>query len=297
MNIINGLSNETQLKFTKILGQVTEEIYKSGFEAGKVTMQESTTTHHAEHPAEEITHGGLILRKVNRRAKKGDYVRFSNLPIDTTSTDCDELYEVKNYQTYESDSSHTYHVYGWDACRNPEIFEVVGAIPQIEISANQQRAELIKKAKQFVEGIIGSYDTFSMTVNGFKNQQGKPVFQINENKRTVNVLIYGGFSKELLFKGFAKCDPGDVFNEWIGKAIALARALEIDIPVEFLEAVQPAVAIGQIVEALSYFTGESTGDIGEVKGFRDDGHPNFNGSWASRYKITDDTNAQYEVTE
>ena len=171
---------------------------------------------------------------------------------------------------------------------------------------NQHRAELIKKAKRFVEDIIGSYDTFSMTINGYKNQQVKPVFQINENKRAVTVLIYGAFSKDLLFKGLAKCIPGDVFNEWIGKAIALARALQIDIPVEFLEAVQPSeVVVGHKVR------GNYAKKTYEVPAFHSREHlggmfgrsiaiEGINSrAWVGekQVKIIDDTNAQYEVGE
>src|SRR5699024_6358602 len=55
--------------------------------------------------------------------------------------------------------------------------------------------------------------------------------------------------------------PHEVLNACIGKAIALARALEVDVPKEFLNAVQPDELVkGQYVELL-----EETGEL-HVKG-------------------------------
>src|SRR5690606_20841595 len=76
-------------------------------------------------------------------------------------------------------------------------------------------------------------------------------FEVNENKRSVTALLYwkpNHYKKgELKAKGIAKCDPSDVFNEHIGKAIALGRALGLDVS-EFEQAVQPnEVVVGMHV--------------------------------------------------
>src|SRR5699024_11680223 len=53
---------------------------------------------------------------------------------------------------------------------------------------------------------------------------------------------------ELFKRGIAKCDPSDCFNVHIGKAIALRRALEVEVPDEYLNTPQPTeVRVGDIV--------------------------------------------------
>jgi hypothetical protein len=50
-------------------------------------------------------------------------------------------------------------------------------------------------------------------------------------------------------RGIAKCDPTDVFNEHIGKAIALRRALGLEIPAEYIYAPDPTeIRVGDVVE-------------------------------------------------
>lgn len=124
--------------------------------------------------------------------------------------------------------------------------------PEIQMKAkptpNQQRAAIIEKAKEFVKNIVGEYDTFNTTIGRYKDQCVRPIFHANENKRAITVLIYGAFSKELIFKGIAKCNSNDVFNQHIGKAIALGRALGLDVS-EFEQAVQPnEVVMGMNLE-------------------------------------------------
>lgn len=66
-------------------------------------------------------------------------------------------------------------------------------------------------------------------------------FFINADKKTVVAKLFinsPGFSKTVTrqsyaTQGRAKCAPGDVFNEHIGKAIALRRALGLEVPVEY----------------------------------------------------------------
>lgn len=62
------------------------------------------------------------------------------------------------------------------------------------------------------------------------------LFSVNADKRTVVASIrYNGDPKVVYKQGRAKCAPGDVFNEHIGKAIALRRALGLEVPVEYFE--------------------------------------------------------------
>lgn len=103
-------------------------------------------------------------------------------------------------------------------------------------SANQQRAELIQRAREFVED---NWDIHLFAV---------PVFKYKESKRRVTCLMKYEKTNRIYSVGRANCHPDDVFNADIGKAIALARALEIEVPEEFLDAVQPDEHVrGQVV--------------------------------------------------
>ncbi len=64
-------------------------------------------------------------------------------------------------------------------------------------------------------------------------------FVVNREKRTVVALMHGAHSGRLYGKGIAKCDPSDCFNEHLGKAIALRRAMGLSIPTEYLNAPKP----------------------------------------------------------
>lgn len=163
---------------------------------------------------------------------------------------------------------------------------------------NQQRAELIQRAREFVEKEIKDYDGFYFT------------FVVNDEKRTVVGLVHGVYTEILRYRGIAKCMPGDVFNADIGKAIALAKALQIDIPREFMQAVQPdEIVVGHKIAARrqrgTYYEYDSVTNVTEDKVWGFDNGKKFNaftyknskdrygGETVSPY-ILDDTNAKYE---
>lgn len=78
---------------------------------------------------------------------------------------------------------------------------------------------------------------------------------INRTKRTIVVLLRGCFSKKLFAKGIAKCAPDDCFNVHIGKAVALRRALGLEVPVEYLSTPQPTeVRVGDVIMRDSWST-------------------------------------------
>lgn len=175
------------------------------------------------------------------------------------------------------------------------------------LTPNQQRAAIIEKAKAFVKNIVGEYDTFNTTVGRYKDQCVRPIFHVNEKKRAITVLIYGAFGNQLIFKGITKCNPNDVFNEYIGKAIALGRALGLDVS-EFEQAVQPTVAVGQLL-GRSYTLTDPTrwkvddlNDTGKNLTIINNEFESLNGETADGgylpdetwYKIVDDTNANYK---
>jgi len=152
-------------------------------------------------------------------------------------------------------------------------------------TSNQRRADVIKRAKEFVNArsYIPEY-----TIS----------FVENSEKRTVVALIRPDFDEVVIRKGIAKCDPDDVFNADIGKAIALARALGVEVPTEFVKAVQPTeVVVGHRFEITNKRW--RTGDTGKVtklaKQYNGFFHDIMSGYIRNdEAKITDDTDAVYE---
>lgn len=116
-------------------------------------------------------------------------------------------------------------------------------VPAPVKTANQLRAEIIEKAKGFIEE-----SKVELTLNRGRGYVIHPgwicdlKFEVNEEKRTVVAILSwkpNHYKKsDVKARGIAKCDPSDVFNEHIGKAIALGRALGLDVG-EFEQAVQP----------------------------------------------------------
>lgn len=176
-------------------------------------------------------------------------------------------------------------------------------IPSIVKSPNHQRAELIQRAREFVEeqkyhapGNITGRKGYSFKSNCCYFCDAK--FIVNAKKRTVVCLLHDQMDELIITKGIAKCMPGGVFNEWIGKAIALAKALKIDIPQEFIDAVRPdEVVVGMKVE----WTGSECHYPGFTKEIKPPGIYKNTGPecaidsiFALNATILDDTNAEYE---
>jgi len=73
-------------------------------------------------------------------------------------------------------------------------------------------------------------------------------FVVNREKRTVVALVHRIGEGVTQFRGIAKAAPGDCFNVHIGRAIALRRALRLDIPAEYVNAPQPTEPrVGDVV--------------------------------------------------
>ena len=170
-------------------------------------------------------------------------------------------------------------------------------------TANELRAEVIEWAKEFVESSVERGRNIYALKGDVGNETYKEYFYAiefftKENKVTALVTRTNREGEKIKrhpdHVGRAKCMPGDVFNEHIGKAIALGRALGLDVS-EFENAVHPTAAVGQIVSSLYEFNLEENGTIGTVERLTEDGFPYHNNGWSSHYKIINDTNAQYEV--
>lgn len=111
------------------------------------------------------------------------------------------------------------------------------AIPEPVISKPKPltRAEVVRKAKADIEALKDEM-TGDYIVNNYCNYAD---FIVNNEKRTVVVLLRGICSNRIRAKGIAKCAPGDCFNADLGKAIALRRALNLEVPSEYLNAPKP----------------------------------------------------------
>ncbi|MEV2854934.1 hypothetical protein ABNB97_03825 [Paenibacillus larvae] len=132
---------------------------------------------------------------------------------------------------------------------------------QPEKSPQEIRDEIVEKAKADIEGLaVNDYEY----VNFIRHHTGgnlSPFYRIrgggrtmfaefivNRKKKTVVCLLRGAITKEIYARGTAKCAPGDVFNSHIGRAIALRRALGLEVPTEYLSVPNPTeIREGDIV--------------------------------------------------
>ncbi|MEV9652495.1 hypothetical protein [Bacillus aerius] len=97
-----------------------------------------------------------------------------------------------------------------------------------EKSDQQKRDEIVTKAKEDVKD--RTCDDFAVYTYDFI---------VNAEKRTVVALRKLFENGRVISKGIAKCAPDDCFNAHIGKAIALRRALGLEVPTEYLNVPQP----------------------------------------------------------
>jgi hypothetical protein len=121
-------------------------------------------------------------------------------------------------------------------------------------NAQADRDEIIEKAKRDVAKLVDRGNDISQigedgneTFNFFRYVVD---FVINREKRTVVALVKRDKRQHKPnHRGIAKCVPDDCFNVHIGKAIALRRALGLEVPAEYLNAPQPTeVRVGDIVK-------------------------------------------------
>lgn len=115
------------------------------------------------------------------------------------------------------------------------------------------RADIVAKAKRDVNDLVERGDDWDQLTNDtdvgtevYQRYFYKVKFVVNREKRTVVALVDS--YKDKPDRGIARCDATDVFNAHIGKAIALRRALGLDVPDEYLHAPKPeGVAVGDVI--------------------------------------------------
>ncbi|MFJ7736427.1 hypothetical protein ACIQ2D_08785 [Lysinibacillus sp. NPDC097287] len=206
---------------------------------------EPSTTNNVE---DIIEFEGAKYRKVDRLAEVGDVVVF-NSKMCPNNANMNEPYIVNR------ETSHGVgHYDGTTVCdvkfviydngrstKTVDVYELIvedkskirGITIEIDkpLSPNEQRAQIIEDAKKFVEENSEGF-TFDLSV---------------ENAITTFRQKWSSGKVDIQF-GAAYRNPSDVFNDHIGKAIALGRALNLDVS-KFEQAVQPTKAVyGMIVE-------------------------------------------------
>ncbi|MDF1510701.1 hypothetical protein PZE06_21430 [Robertmurraya sp. DFI.2.37] len=127
--------------------------------------------------------------------------------------------------------------------------------------AQEHRDEIIEMAKRDVVAIIergqdaNAYGDTSEGNETYHHNFYVVEFSVNREKRTVVALIRYQNGSRVIHRGIAKCAPTDCFNVHIGKAIALRRALGLEVPAEYTNAPQPTeVREGDVIDVLSYDT-------------------------------------------
>lgn len=132
-----------------------------------------------------------------------------------------------------------------DTAQNFELSTEIGD-RLVELS-QERRDEIIEKAKKDIEELKegGMY--------GIHPYACTAEYIVNKDKRTVVVLMRGKSTGRVRARGIAKCAPNDCFNVHIGKAIALRRALGLEVPDEYLNAPQPTeVRVGDKIRMKYY---------------------------------------------
>ncbi|MFC8150397.1 hypothetical protein ACFUP3_11890 [Bacillus paralicheniformis] len=109
-----------------------------------------------------------------------------------------------------------------------------------EKTAQERRDEIVEQAKADVSGLL-------------KRDIGHDhEFIVNTEKRTVVVLRKLRGCTNIVRRGIAKAAPDDCFNVHIEKAIALYRALGLEVPDEYLNMPQPReVRVGDVVMSIA----------------------------------------------
>jgi len=200
------------------------------------------------------------------------------------------------------------YAYGVDIAKHNS--DYTGFIPKP--TPNEQRKAVIERAKAFVanskrkvSGIVASglpaegkrleiSDVYAPIYNG-RRAACDAEFIINADKRTVVVLLKGIVTGKVYAKAIAKCAPDDVFNADIGKAIALGRALGLDVK-EFENAVKPTeVVVGTRIKYYCAKTGEFSFNIKTAsESEARTNNADLNGDDPNYFvKLVDDTEAKY----
>jgi len=121
----------------------------------------------------------------------------------------------------------------------------------VEKTAQERRDEIVEQAKADINELKNRNFYEVPDADNFYNPYiCTAEFIVNNQKRTVVALLRGANTSKVYARGIAKATPDDCFNVHIGKAIALHRALGLEVPDEYLNAPQPTeVRVGDVVRS------------------------------------------------
>lgn len=97
----------------------------------------------------------------------------------------------------------------------------------IEVESNTERAEVIESAKEFVN--TNGAGEFEVTIGFGATHTVYTNLITNSEERVVTALLKDVNTNKVVAKGVSKCSLNDVYNKYIGEAIALGRALGADV--------------------------------------------------------------------
>lgn len=124
-----------------------------------------------------------------------------------------------------------------------------------EETPQQKRDRIVEQAERDIEELKDAEGSITRR-KGYRSINGwihDAEFIVNAEKRTVVCLLIPQMSKDVSSRGIAKCAPSDCFNSHIGKAIALRRALGLEVPEEYMNAPNPTeVRVGDVVQNKKY---------------------------------------------
>jgi hypothetical protein len=229
-------------------------------------------------------------RKVEREVREGDVVIFRVNDTHEHHSTVNKPYKVVVSETirFRGDSGNMYNVFSADHDRAPETTDVYELIESKPLASNRQRVQIIEEAKNFIEDMKNI--TGSVTGRkGYKYVNHKYIcdaeFTVDTESLSVTCKMKNQIESEIMAQATYECQQ-EVFNEHIGKAIALGRALGLIVS-KFENAPQPNRRTeGMVMEwrgkkrtiTDSFILGETC---------------SFDSEFAIYGTMVDDTNAEY----
>ena len=138
---------------------------------------------------------------------------------------------------------------------------------RVRKTAQEMRDEIVERAKTDIKNLKRDREGRISGRKGYETAEAlcDAEFIINKEKRTIACLLEGQMTGKIYARGIAKCSPIDCFNIYIGKAIALRRALGIEVLDEYLNAPQPTEArIGDVIDSKSPFGHMTIGKYDDI---------------------------------
>lgn len=186
----------------------------SGFSVGDVV--EVMTNQYGEDDPHFRVEGGKTIGYLHKQEKYEIVERWSKIDVVELRNEITELREqFSMFKEYLEDILHI---------QSPTM--PPPKQKTIKEEAREDVEEMKRMMKNYVDSSVGGNTTL-------RNRRTVVDFHVNARKGTVVALVKGIVSGGVLEKGFAKLAKGDVFDEDIGKAIALRRALGLKVLAEY----------------------------------------------------------------